>query len=227
MRTIFFTTVFAFGAFTACTPEATDTQADEATETSDAQRVELESLQPSVTRAGHLRFTTKAIHDPRAARVFLDRLQVGTESEAVRAALVEALPRTGGDYADEVLELMARERSAMVRAAYVHTARRAPAAQAIAIAERGFADSSPEVLAETIRATASLADGAKLAGSLRGALSSSDATVRMEAARTIGILKIAIAKSDLDALAADASPEVRREAARAITRIDARATSTR
>ncbi|MFN0245276.1 MAG: HEAT repeat domain-containing protein [Kofleriaceae bacterium] len=211
-------------ALAACTPEAPEAQTDEPTE---AQQVELESLQPSVTRAGHLRFTTKAIHDPRAARVFLDRLHVATESEAVRAALVEALPRTGGDYADEVLELMAKERSPLVRAAYVHTARRAPAAQAVAIAQRGLADSSPEVIAETIRATASLVDGAKLAGPMRSALSSSDATVRMEAARTIGILKIGIAKSDLDALAADASPEVRREAARAITRLDARATSTR
>ncbi len=194
---------------------------------SEAQETELMQLPPSVTRAGFLRFTDDAIHDPRAARVFLDRLESGTESEGVRAALVDALPRTGGDYADAILPLMAKERSPIVRAAYVHTARRAPAGQAIAIAERGFADSSPDVIAEAIRATASIPDGAKLANVLRSSLRSSDANVRMEAARALGILKIAVAKAELDALANDSSPEVRREATRAITRIDARATSTR
>lgn len=211
--------LFMFALAACSTPDAPI--ADEMTE---AQEAELASLQPSVTRAGFLRFTTKAIHDPRAARVFLDRLESGAESEGVRAALVEALPRTGGEYADAIVELMAKERSPLVRAAYVHTARRAPALQAIAIAERGFVDSSPEVIAEAIRATASLADGAKLASSLRASLASSDATVRMEAARAIGILKIAIAKTELDALAFDASPEVRREAARATMRLDAPAT---
>jgi HEAT repeat protein len=212
--------LFIVMALAACsTPNAPAT--DEMTE---AQESELANLQPSMTRAGFLRFTTKAIHDPRAARVFLDRLEVGTESEGVRAALVEALPRTGGEYATEVLELMAKERSPIVRAAYVHTARRAPAAQAIAIAERGLGDSSSDVVAEAIRSTASLPDGATLATRLRASLSSSDASVRMEAARALGILKIAIAKTELDALAFDSSPEVRREAARAVTRLDAPAT---
>jgi hypothetical protein len=189
----------------------------------EAQQADLQRLQPAQTRAGFLRFTDKAVHDPRAARVFLDRLESGAESEAVRAALVEALPRTGGDYADAVVELIATERSPLVRAAYVHTARRAPATQAIAIVQRGFADSAPEVVAETIRATASLADGAKLAGALRMSLASNDATVRMEAARALGILAIP-AKAELEALASDSSPEVRREAQRAITRLGATAT---
>jgi HEAT repeat protein len=214
MKSFLVITILALGACT--TPVPVD-------DTPEA----LETLQPSATRAGFLRFTDDAIHDPRAARVFLDRLESGTESEGVRAALVEALPRTGGDYAGAIVELMAKERSPIVRAAYVHTARRAPAVEAIAIARRGLVDSSPEVIGEAIRATASLTDGAKLADSLRGALSSSEAQVRLEAARAIGILRIAVAKTELDALAFDASPEVRREAARALTRIDARATSTR
>lgn len=209
-------------ALSACsTPEVSD---EPLTET---QETELATLQPTPTRAGFLRFTTKAIHDPRAARVFLDRLESGTESEGVRAALVEALPRTGGDYADAALELMATERSPIVRAAYVHTARRAPTAQALAIAERGFADPASEVVAETIRATATLADGARLADALRRSLSAPDPAVRVEAARALGILKVAVARPELDALAFDASPEVRREAARAVSRIAASATSTR
>lgn len=218
MKKLFIAVLFA----AACsTPAPSDEQL------SDSQESKLYQLQPTVTRAGFLRFTDESIHDPRVARVFLDRLESGTESEGVRAALVDALPRTGGEYADAVIVLLEKERSPIVRAAYIHTARRAPGKQAIAIAQRGLGDSSPEVVAEAIRATASLPDGAKLAGSLRASLSSGDPTVRMEAARALGILRVTVAKSELDALANDASPEVRREATRAISRIDAPATTTR
>src|SRR5688572_15128456 len=57
-----------------------------------ALHTELAQLEPARTRAGFLRFTSKALHDPHAAAVFLERLTSGRESEAVRAALAEALP---------------------------------------------------------------------------------------------------------------------------------------
>lgn len=180
---------------------------------------ELAQLAPSKTRAGFVRFTSDAIHDPRAASVFLDRLARGGDSDDVRAALVEALPRTGGTYADAAVELMGAERSSVVRAAYVHAARRAPAAHAIAIMTRGLADSDAEVQAEAARAAAAHPDGKRLATELRAALASSNAAVRAESARTLGILQIADARDALAARISDESADVRLEALRAIERI--------
>lgn len=181
--------------------------------------VELTQLAPSKTRAGFVRFTSDAIHDPRAASVFLDRLARGGDSDDVRAALVEALPRTGGTFADAAVELMGTERSSVVRAAYVHAARRAPGAQAIAIMTRGLADGEAEVQAEAARSAAAHPEGKRLASALRAALASSNAAVRAESARTLGILKVADARDALAARISDESADVRLEALRATERI--------
>ena len=108
---------------------------------------ELAALAPRTTRAGLLRFTTQVDRDPRAAAVFLDRLARGGASEGERGALVEALPRTGGVFADALAELMAAEPSAAVRAVYVFVAWRAPEALALPVLRRGFTDGDAEVRA--------------------------------------------------------------------------------
>lgn len=187
--------------------------------TEPALYAELSQLAPSQTRAGFLRFTSKAIHDPRAASVFLDRLIGGRESEQVRAALVEALPRTGGTYSDAAADLIATETSAMVRAAFVHSVRRAPAEHAVIVIERALGDSDATVTAEAARAAAAHPEGAQVADKLRGALASPDATTRAEAARSLGILKIESARDALLLRLNDASADVRLEALRAVDRI--------
>lgn len=181
---------------------------------------ELTRLAPTKTRAGYVRFTSDAIHDPRAASVFLQRLSRGGEPEGVRAALVEALPRTGGVYADAAVELFAAEASASVRAAYVHVARRAPETHAIALMSRGLADRDAEVQAEAARSAASHPAGKRLAPELRAALASTSPEVRAETARTLGILKIAEARGELVARLSDSAADVRLEALRAIDRIE-------
>lgn len=184
-----------------------------------ARRAELAAAQPQTTRAGGARFTTELVHDRRVAAVFLDRLARRSDDEATRAALAEALPRTGGLYADAVAELIATEPSALVRSIFVHTARRAPADHAIAILRRGFADSALEVRTEAARTTAAHAAGGRLASELRAALADSDPALRVEAARSLGILKIAIARADLERLLSDGVADVRLAALRAIDRI--------
>ncbi len=180
---------------------------------------ELTQLAPTITRARLVRFTSDAIHDPRVAAVFLDRLSRGGESEEVRAALVEALPRTGGEFADAAVELVATEKSAVVRGSYVFAARRAPAAQAIVLIKRGLADSATEVQAEAARTAAAHPSGKRLATELRATLSSSDPAVRTEVARTLGILGITDARDTLVTMLDDASADVRLESLRAIDRI--------
>jgi len=154
-----------------------------------ASRVRLDQLSGDPEAITHLsqaslnqildtEFTSDALHDPRAASVFLDRLSRGGESDEVRAALVEALPRTGGTYADAAIDLLANETSAMVRGSYVFAARRAPAAQAIVLIKRGLADAAPEVQAEAARSAAAHPSGKQLAPELRATLASSDPAVK-------------------------------------------------
>jgi hypothetical protein len=180
---------------------------------------DLTQLAPTMTRARFARFTSDAIHDPRAASVFLNRLARGGESEQVRAALVEALPRTGGTFADAAVDLLASETSSLVRGSYVFAARRAPAAQARILIKRGLEDTAAEVQAEAARTAAAHPSGKQLATELRATLSSSDPAVRTEVARTLGILAIADARDALVAMLDDASADVRLESLRAIDRI--------
>ncbi|HVK88968.1 MAG TPA: HEAT repeat domain-containing protein [Kofleriaceae bacterium] len=184
-----------------------------------AHYAELRGAAPQTTRAHTLRFTTELIRDPRAASVFLERLAEGSDSAEVRAALVEALPRTGGIYADAVAELIVNERDAAVRTAYVFTMRRAPADLAIAVLARGLADDDTSVRAESARSAAAHTDGARLAGELRAALSASDPQLRVEAARALGILRVTGAQPELSVRLSDASADVRLEALRALDRI--------
>ena len=184
-----------------------------------ARKSELYALVPQTTRAGGSRFTTDVIHDPRVAAVFLDRLARKTDDEATRGALAEALPRTGGVYADAVAELVGGEASPAVRAIYMHGARRAPNDHALAILRRGFADSAIEVRAEAARTASAHLAGAQLAAELRTALADSDPALRAEAARSLGILKIAVARDELSRALGDGVADVRLEAMRALDRI--------
>jgi HEAT repeat protein len=184
-----------------------------------AKRGELVALAPQTTRPGGLRFTTDVIHDARVTAVFIDRLARKTDGEDVRVALAEALPRTGGQFEDAIADLFADEGSANVRVIYVHAARRVPETRALSVFRRAFADSSVEVRAEAARSAASHEAGVKLAGELRAALGDGDPMMRAEAARSLGILKIAAARDELVRALGDGSADVRLESMRALDRI--------
>lgn len=184
-----------------------------------ARTAELYALAPQTTRAGTARFTIDAIHDPRVAAVFLDRLARQLDDEATRSALAEALPRTGGLFADGVAELFGQEPSALVRSIYVHGARRAHRDFGVAIVRRGFADAALDVRTEAARTASALAAGNQLAAELRSALVDGEPALRAEAARSLGILKIAVARDELVRALGDGNADVRLEAMRAIDRI--------
>lgn len=178
-------------------------------------------LAPRKTAAGFLRFTDPAIEDPAAAPLLLARLDSGEDSPAVRAALAEALSRTGADYAAEVAARIPNERDARVREILVFTLnRRADSPDAHPGLVAGLQDDEPAVRAAAARALASRSDGASFGDSLIGLLSDDDAQVRADAARSLGVLKVATATDALAGLLADPSADVRLNSLRAIDRID-------
>ncbi|MBI4953483.1 MAG: hypothetical protein HY908_15750, partial [Myxococcales bacterium] len=77
-------------------------------------------------RDGSLRYADEVVHDnPAAAAEILRRLESEPDAEA-RAALVRALPATGGAWLEAVRQRLAREPDAGVRRAMVALAPRAP-----------------------------------------------------------------------------------------------------
>ena len=187
-------------------------------QTSPTLLAELQALAPSKTRAGHLRFTSTLPSDPRATSVLLDRLTRGA-SDDERAALVEALPRTTGTYADALVDLYDTERVPTVRAVYVFAAKRAPSELALHVIRRGLADRDPVVQAEAARTAASHAVGAQVETELRAALGANSAVVRAAAARALGVLGIEAARDDLVHRLSHDAAEVRLQALRALDRV--------
>jgi hypothetical protein len=180
----------------------------------------VDQLEPRPTRAGFLRFTTSAIHDPAVAPLLLTRLAEGGDPPSVRAALVEALPRTGGDYAEAVVELLDHETDPDVRVALVASLRRAPGPHAIAGLTVALADDDPQIRALAAETAAMHDEGHALAEPLRAGLGDEHGSVRAAAARAMGVLGIGTASDELAGLVADETAEVRLEALRALNRID-------
>jgi HEAT repeat protein len=187
----------------------------------------LASLEPMRTRAGSLRFSTRAVHDPAAAAVFLHRLREGGEDEEVRRALVEALPRTGGDYGDALVDLLSDEDSAAVRVAMVGALRRAGTAAADTGLRLAIADRSPAVRAEAARVMGSRPDADAFEDVLADALTDQAPRPRAAAARSLGIVGDPSVLDPIAALWTDPDAEVRLEALRAASRIDPGAVRTR
>jgi hypothetical protein len=180
----------------------------------------LRMLQPRPTMAGHLRLTGPLVHHPHAAEVFLERLARGDEPAAVRAALAEALPRTGGDFAGAAAQLVQTDPDPKVRATLIEAMQRQDAKHAVVAMRRGFADPDPTVRAAAARVAGMHEDGALVRDELLASLSDSDVTTRVWAARSIGVLRIKGAEEDLVLALGHANADLRLQALRALSRVD-------
>jgi HEAT repeat protein len=181
----------------------------------------MRSLQPRATRAGFPRFTGPLVRDPNAAPILLDRYLNGNEPIEVRAALIEALSRTTGEYGAALVDLYGREQDARVREAMMSALRTAKDADsALALLGLGLSDRDPVVRAEAARMVARRKDGGRLSSELIAAAGDGDATVQVEAMRALGAHKIAAAKEALTGELESTSADVRLNALRALGRID-------
>jgi HEAT repeat protein len=179
------------------------------------------SMTPGTTQAGSMRFAGPAIHDPRATAVFLHRLQTENLDAEMRAALVEALPRTGGDYSEAAVALLGQEKDASVRMALVGTMKRAEPQRAVEGVRLGLADEDPRVRAEAATMAGWLSEGTDLEPQLLSALEEKTPEIRAAASRSLGVLKATGAFDSIVPLLADDSAEVRLQALHALERIDA------
>jgi HEAT repeat protein len=180
--------------------------------------------EPARTRSGQLRFVDPELTDnPAAARMLLDRLASEPRAE-VRAALVEALPRTGGEWLGDVVVHFGTEPAAAVRVAMAAIAPRAPRAEGGALLGLALRDPDPSVRTEAALATPSLAAPAaleaKLPEGLAALLADSEPRPRAAAARSLGILGAPASFAAIRPLLRDAEGEVRLQALHALERLE-------
>jgi hypothetical protein len=172
------------------------------------------------TRAGFPRLTGPLVRNPDAAPILLYRLLSKGEPAGTRAAIVEALPRTTGDFSAALAELMALETDPQIRELVCASLYRAQAPYALEGLALGVADGSAQVRAEALRSLGRRRDGGELASQLVAALSDPDEVVQQEAARALGNLKIEAAKEALVGRLDSRSADVRLHSLRALSRID-------
>lgn len=177
--------------------------------------------EPRLTRAGFPRLNEPSLHDPLYAPILLERLLQKGEEEAVRMAIVELLPRVGGDWAEALAARYPEEPQPGVRLLMVEVARHAPADIGRTLVRLGAQDPAPTVRAAAMRAVPAIQDGSGLTDLLLGGLSDGDSDVRAYAARGAGWLALSDAWQPLDLLLEDADPLVRLHALRALERLDA------
>lgn len=176
--------------------------------------------EPRTSRPGMLVFQGEGVDDPRLLPLYLQRLFEGDEPPEVRRALVDLLPRCGGDWEAPVLELIATDADPGVRAMAVSTLRRATdpvAEQGLSLA---LADEVPWVRAEGARVAGWHPVGARLAAELAVALTDPDAEVREAAAVSVGWHGQTSALPSVARLLSDPEPGVRLAAVRALERLD-------
>lgn len=172
------------------------------------------------TRAGFPRMTGPLVREPDAAPILLHRLLTKAEPSDVRAAIVDALPRTTGDFSAAAAELITLETDPRVRELLCATLQRAEPPYAIEGLARGLQDSSPAVRAEALRSLGARPDdGAQLSSELIAALSDPDVVVQQEAARALGNLQVEAAADALIGRLSSSDPEVRRHSLRALSRV--------
>ncbi|MDP2314318.1 MAG: HEAT repeat domain-containing protein [Pseudomonadota bacterium] len=178
-------------------------------------------LAPATTRNGAVRFTDRRLRAPEAAPLLVERLLSGTGASAERAALVEALRLSGGDWSEAAAGLYATETDAAVRAQLVSALQDAEAAVAEPTLTRALADADAGVRAATVRAIGARNDGAGYASAVYASLDDKDPDVRAYAARAVGWLGLTDGWDGVVALLSDPSAEVRLKAVAALERLDA------
>jgi HEAT repeat protein len=176
--------------------------------------------EPRLSRSGAPLFLEPAWRTPEAAGALLVRLSQGDDSTAERIGLIDALTRTGGDWADALVGLLAAETEPSVRRMMVESLSLAPLESARKGIRMGLDDDASEVRAAALRVVASHPRGAELGSLAVKGLSDRSPRIREEAARSIGYAGYTDGFDAMRPLLEDADAAVRFRALRSLEKLD-------
>lgn len=179
---------------------------------------EITDMRPGTTRAGGARFVLPADREG-VAPVLVERYLRGGDSPATRAALIDALPRTTGEWVPAIAASYASEEAPVVRGMIVEALRREDPTLVAPVLIAALADAELGVRAAAARSMGWSKDADRYSVLLMGALADSSSAVRADAARALGWLHAADAWAPLVARLADNDALVRLNTLRALERI--------
>lgn len=181
----------------------------------------LDKLQPTRSgRADDLSFGQAELHDPRAAAVLLRRLLRGEEPIAVRCALVDVLPATGGDWQEGAAALIGIDAAPQVRKRLVEVMRYADAPHSVHGLRLGFKDEDPEIKVAAARTAGFSRQGPDLFAELYSSTFDTDWDLRAAAVQALGMLKLPQSREVLLKALYDEEREVRLQGLLALEQLD-------
>lgn len=185
----------------------------------------LHTLKPNRRVGDEQQYTQAIAQEPQAAAVFLQRLLNGNDSIAVRLALVDALPSTGGDWQEGLAALVAIDASPRVRKKMVEMLRYVAPPHDITGLRHGFADEDAKVRAAAARTAGFARDGIGLFQEVVSmTFDGDDWDTRAAAAQSLGKFGHKAAWPQLLRMLGDPHPEVRLQVLIALEHLDAEAT---
>lgn len=180
----------------------------------------LEQLQPTRGVDDELSFAAEGLHDKRAATVLLRRLLQGKDPADVRAAIVDALPLTGGDWQEGAAAMVGLDASPLVRKKLIEVMRYAEPPHSVTGLRHGFKDEDPAVNVAAARAAGFHKHGDELFTELYSATFDADGDLRAAAVQALGMLKLPRSREILVKALADDDREVRLQAFLALEQLD-------
>ncbi len=187
----------------------------------------LAALQPNHRVGDELSFSQPELADPRAAPVLLQRLLNGNDPVAVRLALVDALPNTGGDWQEGAAALVAVDASPRVRKKLVEVLRYVPPPHNLSGLRLALHDEDLSVRVAAARTAGFTRDGTALFTELVSATFDEDWDMRAAAVQALGQLtgprgtpQQNPARDRLVRMLTDERAEVRLQVLLALERID-------
>lgn len=189
-----------------------------------ARYKKLRSLKPNRRVGDEQLFSQPIAADPRAAPVFLQRLLNGSDSVAVRLALVDALPGTGGDWQEGIAALVAIDASPRVRKKLVETMRYVDPPHSIDGLRHGFNDEDLAVRVAAARTAGFARDGIGLYQEVVSmTFNDEDWDLRAAAVQSLGKFNNKAAWPQLVRMLGDPHPTVRLQVLIALEHLDAEA----